>query len=113
MTEPGVERRRAPLDAAAWERRRERLSGILSAMADHAMVQATFRCPYKNRHDECTAQFGCRNQRRARPGGERLTCAADDKLDYRSAWESAGGEVGADAGGAGARGGAGAGGEQA
>ena len=89
MTEPGGERRGEPLDAAAWERRRERLSGILSAMADHAMVQATFRCPYKNRHDECTAQFGCRNQRRARPGGERLTCAADDKLDYRSAWESA------------------------
>ena len=79
----------ARVDDAAWERRRERLSTILSAMADHAMVQATFRCPYKNRHDECTAKFGCRNQRRPRPGGSLLTCGSDDKLDYRSAWETA------------------------
>ena len=99
MTEPGGAPRREPIDAAAWERRRERLGTILSAMADHAMVQATFRCPYKNRRDECTAQFGCRNQRRARPGGELLTCAGDDKLDYRTAWESAGAAAGADAGG--------------
>ena len=76
------------VDAAAWERRRERLSTILSAMADHAMVQASFRCPYKNRHDECTAKFGCRNQRRPRSGGELLTCGGDDKLDYRGAWET-------------------------
>ena len=94
-----------PVDAAAWERRRERLSAILSAMADHAMVQATFRCPYKNRHDECTAGFGCRNQRRARPGGNLLTCAGDDKLDYRSAWEGDGAAVTGAAGpGAGAPG---------
>ena len=79
----------ASVDPGAWEWRRERLSAILSAMADHAMVQATFRCPYKNRHDECTAKFGCRNQRRPRPGGSLLTCGSDDKLDYRSAWESA------------------------
>ena len=71
------------VDPAAWERRRERLGTILSAMADHAMVQASFRCPYKNRHDECTARFGCRNQRRPRPGGELLMCGGDDKLDYR------------------------------
>jgi hypothetical protein len=76
------------VDPAAWERRRERLSAILSAMADHAMVQSTFRCPYKNRHDECTAKFGCRNQRRPRPGGSLLMCGGDDKLDYRGAWES-------------------------
>lgn len=99
MTERKGARRHEPLDAAAWERRRERLGAILSAMADHAMVQATFRCPYKNRRDECTAQFGCRNQRRARPGGELLTCAGDDKLDYRNAWESADAAVGTDAAG--------------
>ncbi len=89
MTDPEARRRAGQVDAAAWERRRERLSAILSAMADHAMVQATFRCPYKNRHDECTAKFGCRNQRPARRGGSLQTCGGDDKLDYRSAWESA------------------------
>ena len=89
MTEPEPTRPTGGIDAAAWERRRERLSAILSAMADHAMEQATFRCPYKNRHDECTAKFGCRNQRRPRPGGSLLMCGGDDKLDYRSAWESA------------------------
>ena len=81
-------RKPATVDQAAWERRRERLTAILATMADHAMVQATFRCPYKNRHDECTARFGCRNQRRPRAGGELLVCGSDDKLDYRSAWES-------------------------
>ena len=94
MTEPGADVGKhtagtARVDTAAWERRRERLSVILSAMADHAMVQATFRCPYKNRHDECTAKFGCRNQRPPRPDRNLLTCGGDDKLDYRSAWDSA------------------------
>ena len=90
MTDRETTRGTGRVDAAAWERRRERLSTILSAMADHAMMQATFRCPYKNRHDECTAKFGCRNQRRARRGGSLPTCGGDDKLDYRSAWETAG-----------------------
>ncbi len=89
MTDPEATQRTGGIDAETWERRRERLSTILSAMADHAMVQATFRCPYKNRHDECTAQFGCRNQRRPRPGGSLPMCGGDDELDYRSAWESA------------------------
>ena len=54
------------------------------------MVQATFRCPYKNRHDECTAKFGCRNQRRTASRGQPADVGGgDDKLDYRSAWESA------------------------
>ena len=60
---PRAAREHQPIAADAWEQRRERLTTILAAMADHAMQQATFRCPYKNRHDRCTAQFGCRNQR--------------------------------------------------
>ena len=123
-----------PIAADAWEQRRERLTTILAAMADHAMQQATFRCPYKNRHDRCTAQFGCRNQRfptvsaagapasaalpsapsatgsatpaaasvapptgsatpataaaGAASGGGLPLCAGDDKLDYRTAWDT-------------------------
>ena len=95
------------VDPAAWEERREHLSGILGDMAEHAMVQATSRCPYKNRFDECTAKFGCRNQRPpseaaaqrpdrrgqlrpvlAGPGSGLKLCRGDDKLDYRSAWET-------------------------
>ena len=69
---------------------------MLAPIADHANVQATWRCPYKDRHDRCTAAFGCRNQRRPETGDPRFAsgtdklrflCAGDDKLDYRSAWE--------------------------
>ena len=69
---------------------------MLATIADHANTQATWRCPYKDRHDRCTAAFGCRNQRRPAAGDQRFEpgagkprflCAADDKLDYRSAWE--------------------------
>ena len=69
---------------------------MLAPIADHANVQATWRCPYKDRHDRCTAAFGCRNQRRPEAddprfasGADKLRflCAGDDKLDYRSAWE--------------------------
>ena len=120
MAHPPTDQPRAagehqPIAADAWEQRRERLTTILAAMADHAMQQATFRCPYKNRHDRCTAQFGCRNQRfptvsaagapasaapafapsaraAAAPGGATAgslpLCAGDDKLDYRTAWDT-------------------------
>ena len=51
--------------------------------------QATFRCPYKNRFDQCTARFGCRNQRKPQKPDGLFQCGGDDQLDYRSAWESA------------------------
>ena len=84
------------LDADAWQQRLDRLSAVLAPIADHANEQATWRCPYKDRHDRCTAVFGCRNQRRPAAGDRRFEpgagtprflCAGDDKLDYRSAWE--------------------------
>ncbi len=85
------------LDADAWQERLDRLSSVLATIADHAGAQAQWRCPYKDRHDRCTASFGCRNQRRP-PAGEhryepgagrpRFLCAGDDQLDYRSAWET-------------------------
>jgi len=87
----------AGLDADAWQERLDRLSSVLATIADHADAQAQWRCPYKDRHDRCTAAFGCRNQRRP-PAGDprfehdpdrpRFLCAGDDRLDYRSAWET-------------------------
>jgi hypothetical protein len=70
------------------------LFGSMIAVVDEL---STRRCPYKNRFDQCTARFGCRNQRRPPavpaeppvPGrDDRLKlCAGDDKLDYRNAWD--------------------------
>ena len=80
--------RPAPVDPAAIAASFERLSGILTDMMDTVVEASRHRCPYKNRLDRCTAQFGCRNQRRpTEPGGLKV-CGGDDKLDYRSAWET-------------------------
>ena len=74
------------IDPAEYQKRLDRLSEILNGIAQHAAELSTMRCPYKDRQERCTAQFGCRNQRRGE--GKVLICAGDDKLDYRSAWES-------------------------
>jgi hypothetical protein len=61
----------------------DQLYEILAALIAGAEKQATHRCPYKNRLNECTAGFGCRNQRKL-SGLESLPeCAGDDKLDYQ------------------------------
>lgn len=76
------------IDPKEFQKRMDRLNEILSGIAVHADVQALTRCPYKNRFDQCTAAFGCRNRRKPRAEGELPVCAGDDKLDYRPAWES-------------------------
>ncbi len=78
------------IDPAEYQKRLDRLTEILTGIVQHAgSPSLAGRCPYKNRLDECTAAFGCRNQRPARQAGGRPACASDDKLDYRSAWETA------------------------
>jgi uncharacterized 2Fe-2S/4Fe-4S cluster protein (DUF4445 family) len=68
-----------------------RLTEILGDIVTQAEERSLTRCPYKNRNDECTAKFGCRNRRNKKVGSERrFTCAGDGKLDYRSAWEMPG-----------------------
>ena len=74
------------VDKAEYEKRLNRITQIFEGLVAHADVQATYRCPYKNRFDHCTAKFGCRNQRKI-DEGTGLLCVGDDKLDYRSAWE--------------------------
>ena len=72
---------------AEYEKRLSKITQIFEELVVHADEQATYRCPYKNRFDHCTAKFGCRNQRKI-DEGTGLLCVGDDKLDYRSAWET-------------------------
>lgn len=79
---------------AEYQKSLDRLTGIISDIVVQADQQSLVRCPYKNVHDECTAKFGCRNQRkRADESGKALICVGDGKLDYRTAWESDPGAV--------------------
>lgn len=71
-----------------YQKRVDKITKLFANMVDHADEQASYRCPYKNRFDQCTAKFGCRNQRKPRDKGELMVCGGDDKLDYRSAWET-------------------------
>ena len=75
------------IDKAEYEKRLNKITQIFEGLVGHADVQSTYRCPYKNRFDHCTAKFGCRNQRKITEGTG-LLCVGDDKLDYRSAWET-------------------------
>ncbi len=74
------------IDKAEYEKRLNKITQIFEDLVVHADEQATYRCPYKNRLDHCTAKFGCRNQRKINEGTG-LLCVGDDKLDYRDAWE--------------------------
>ena len=76
------------IDPAEYQKRLDRLTEIFSGIVTHADELSKARCPYKNRLDQCTAQFGCRNKRKAKAEGALPACAGDDKLDYRGAWES-------------------------
>ena len=75
------------INKAEYEKRLNKITQIFEDLVVHADEQATYRCPYKNRFDHCTAKFGCRNQRKINERPGRL-CVGDDKLDYRSAWET-------------------------
>jgi hypothetical protein len=77
-----------PIDPEAYRERLERITELYSSMMTTVGDLSTRRCPYKNRFDECTAKFGCRNQRKPEVKGNLLHCGGDDKIDYRSAWES-------------------------
>ena len=76
-----------PIDAGRYEASLQRLQGIFKGISDTVTEVSKWRCPYKNVESRCTAKFGCRNQDRSVPEGERFICKGDDKLNYRSAWE--------------------------
>lgn len=76
------------IDKAEYEKRIARITSLFKDMVVQADKQSLQRCPYKNRLDQCTAKFGCRNKRKPRAPGELPVCACNDGLDYRTAWES-------------------------
>jgi len=76
------------IDPGEYDRRIERITEIFSSMMVTVEDLTGKRCPYKNRLDQCTANFGCRNQRKPLASGELKQCGGDDKLDYRGAWET-------------------------
>ena len=75
------------VDKERYEASLARLYDIFSGMSDTVARVSTWRCPYKNVEDRCTANFGCRNQDRTTPGDELFMCSGSDKLDYRDAWD--------------------------
>jgi len=75
------------IDPKEYQKRLQALSEILNGIAHRADELALQRCPYKNRLNQCTAAFGCRNKRKPAQEHSLPQCAGDDKLDYRKAWE--------------------------
>jgi hypothetical protein len=78
----------APIDPAAVQASFDRLSALFGEMMITVADISTRRCPYKDKSDHCTAKFGCRNQLRPTESGGLKVCGGDDKIDYRSAWET-------------------------
>lgn len=76
------------IDKEDYQKRLDKITEIFEGLVLHAAEQSTYRCPYKNRFDQCTAKFGCRNQRKPPTKGDLLLCGGDDRLDYRGAWET-------------------------
>ncbi len=76
------------VDKARVQASMARLQDILKGIGETANGVSTWRCPYKNAQDLCTAGFRCRNQSRP-PGEDGLpVCLGSDDLDYRGAWEA-------------------------
>tara|TARA_B100001750_G_scaffold95796_1_gene75645 strand:- start:6008 stop:6274 length:267 start_codon:yes stop_codon:yes gene_type:complete len=47
------------------------------------------RCPYKNVKSNCTASFGCRNQKKIVKSNQYyLKCIGSDNLNYQDAWQN-------------------------
>jgi len=78
----------AKIDKRAVQQRLDRITELFAGMVRHADEQSRHRCPYRDRHDHCTAQFSCRNQRRGRGAEAPIACTHDGRFDYRSAWEA-------------------------
>ena len=78
----------ADQDQLAFQERLDRISRLFTDIVGHAEVSSRTRCPYRDRHDRCTALFRCRNQIVADAERDLLTCGHDGTFDYRTAWES-------------------------
>ena len=72
----------------AYQERLDRMAAIFSDIVSHAEESSLTRCPYRDRHDLCTALFRCRNQLPVAGDSNEFSCGHDGTFDYRSAWES-------------------------
>ena len=80
------------VDKERYQASMARLQEIFQDISDAATQVSTWRCPYKNAQDRCTAKFGCRNQSVTHINAGLALCTGSDDLDYRDAWESGRGE---------------------
>ena len=76
------------IDPGEYQERLDRITEVFAGMVAHADETAPYRCPYRDRHDLCTALFKCRNQREADDDPDTLMCGHDGTFDYRDAWEA-------------------------
>ena len=76
------------VDGKDYQKRLNDISEIFSQIMQHADELSTQRCPYRDQLDNCTAKFCCRNQRKPSMADALPVCTGDEKLDYRSAWET-------------------------
>lgn len=83
----GSTREPVAVDRDAVQASFDRLTGIFADMMVTVAELSTRRCPYKDRFDQCTAKFGCRNQRPPSQPGALRRCGGDDQINYRGAWE--------------------------
>ncbi len=65
------------IDPKEYQKRLDRITEIFAGMVTHADEQASSRCPYRDRHDRCTAKFRCGNQQGPSPGQEHYQCGHD------------------------------------
>jgi hypothetical protein len=72
----------------AYQERLDRIAEIFASLVAHAEVSARHRCPYRDRDDQCTALFRCRNQLTVESDVGALACGHDGTFDYRTAWET-------------------------
>lgn len=75
-------------DMQAFQERLDRIGQIFTDLVAHAEVSSRTRCPYRDRHDLCTALFRCRNQLASATDANKLSCGHDGTFDYRTAWEA-------------------------
>ncbi|HEX9647174.1 MAG TPA: hypothetical protein VGB88_06725 [Alphaproteobacteria bacterium] len=78
----------AKIDEGEWRKRLERISQMFADMVGHAEELSQHRCPYRDRHDRCTAHFRCRSQLAQDAADKPALCTHDGSFDYRLAWES-------------------------
>lgn len=76
------------IDREEYKKRLDRITELFSGMVAHADAVSQTRCPYRDRHDHCTAKFRCRNQARPETAGDATVCLHDGRFDYRTAWET-------------------------